>query len=63
MERRLEAENKRLAVGLSDTFKLFQAQRDLDNAKQSELQSIIDYNRALIDLEAVQIVPLGGGGF
>jgi outer membrane protein TolC len=63
MEKRLEAENKRLAVGLSDTFKLFQAQRDLDNAKQSELQSIIDYNRALIDLEAVQIVPLGGGGF
>ena len=62
MEKRLEAENKRLAVGLSDTFKLFQAQRDLDNAKQSELQSIIDYNRALIDLEAVQIVPLGGGG-
>ena len=62
MDRRLEAENKRLAVGLSDTFRLFQAQRDLDNAKQSELQAIIDYNRALIDLDAVQIVPLGGGG-
>jgi outer membrane protein TolC len=62
MERRLEAENKRLAVGLSDTFRLFQAQRDLDNAKQSELQAVIDYNRALIDLEAVQTVPLGGGG-
>jgi outer membrane protein len=62
MEKRLEAENKRLAVGLSDTFRLFQAQRDLDNAKQSELQAVIDYNRALIDLEAVQTVPLGGGG-
>ncbi|HET7220736.1 MAG TPA: TolC family protein [Vicinamibacterales bacterium] len=62
MERRLEAENKRLEVGLSDTFKLFQAQRDLDNAKQSELQAVIDYNRALIDLESVQTVPLGGGG-
>jgi outer membrane protein TolC len=62
MERRLDAENKRLAVGLSDTFRLFQAQRDLDNAKQSELQAVIDYNRALIDLEAVQTVPLGGGG-
>ena len=61
MERRLEAENKRLEVGLSDTFRLFQAQRDLDNAKQSELQAIIDYNRALIDLEAVQTVPLNGG--
>jgi outer membrane protein len=62
MEKRLDAENKRLAVGLSDTFRLFQAQRDLDNAKQSELQAVIDYNRALIDLEAVQIIPLGGGG-
>jgi outer membrane protein len=61
MERRLEAENKRLAVGLADTFRLFQAQRDLDFAKQSELAAIIDYNRALIDLEAVQTVPLGGG--
>jgi outer membrane protein len=61
MEKRLEAENKRIAVGLSDTFKVFQAQRDLDNAKQSELQAIIDFNRALIDLEAVQTVPLTGG--
>lgn len=61
MERRLEAENKRLEVGLSDTFKLFQAQRDLDSAKQSELQAIIDYNRAIIDLESVQTVPLVGG--
>jgi outer membrane protein len=62
-ERRLDAENKRVAVGLSDTFRLFQAQRDLTGAKQSELTAIIDYNRALIELEAVQIVPLGGGNF
>ena len=61
-ERRLDAENKRVAVGLSDTFRLFQAQRDLTGAKQSELTAIIDYNRALIELEAVQTVPLGGGG-
>ena len=60
MEQRLEAENKRITVGLSDTFKVFQAQRDLDNAKQSELQAIIDYNRALVDFEAVQTVPLDG---
>jgi outer membrane protein len=61
-ERRLDAENKRVAVGLADTFRLFQAQRDLTGAKQSELTAIIDYNRALIDLEAVQTVPLAGGG-
>jgi outer membrane protein TolC len=60
-ERRLDAENKRVAVGMSDTFRLFQAQRDLTSAKQSELTAIIDYNRALIDFEAVQSVPLAGG--
>jgi outer membrane protein len=62
MEKRLEAENKRLAVGLSDTFRLFQAQRDLDNSKQSELQAVIDFNRDLITFEAVQTVPVSGGG-
>jgi outer membrane protein len=63
MQRRLDADNKRLAVGLADTFRIFLAQRDLDNAKQAELQALIDYNRALIDFEAVQTVPLNGGGF
>jgi outer membrane protein len=61
-ERRLDAENKRVAVGLSDTFRLLQTQRDLATAKQAELTAIIDYNRALINLEAVQTVPVTGGG-
>ncbi len=60
-ERRLQAEEKRLAVGLSDTFRVFQTQRDLAAAKRSELQAVLDYNRALVDFEAVQIVPLAGG--
>jgi outer membrane protein len=60
-ERRLDAENKRVAVGLSDTFRLLTAQRDLASAKQAELTAVIDYNRALINLEAVQTVPLAGG--
>ena len=59
-EQRLQAEDKRLAVGLSDTFRSVQAQRDLTRAA-SELNAIIAYNRALIDFEAVQTVPLGGG--
>jgi outer membrane protein len=61
-ERSLEAEEKRLAVGLSDSFRLFQFQRDLSNARSSELNAIISYNRALINFEAVQVVPGGGGG-
>ncbi len=54
----MQAEEKRLAVGLSDTFRLFQAQRDLTTQLNSELNAIIAYNRALINFEAVQTVPL-----
>lgn len=62
-ERQLEAEEKRQAVGLSDTFRVFQAQRDLANQRQAELNAVIAYNRALINLEAVQVVPIAGGSF
>ena len=61
-EKSLEAEEKRLAVGMSDSYRLFQFQRDLANARQNELNAIIAYNRALVNFEAVQVVPTGGGG-
>jgi outer membrane protein TolC len=57
-ERRLEADQKRMAVGLATTFQLFQAQRDLSSARLSENAAIIDYNRALVNFQAVQLVPL-----
>ena len=57
--RRYEAEQKRIAVGLSTTFQLNQAQRDLSSAQLSELNAIIAYNRSLIAFEAVQSVPPG----
>ncbi|MEO7271493.1 MAG: TolC family protein [Vicinamibacterales bacterium] len=57
-EKSLEAEEKRLAVGLSDTFRVLQAQRDLARQRVNELNAIISYNRALVDFEAVQTVPL-----
>ena len=59
-ERRYEAEQKRINVGLSTTFQLLQAQRDLNAAKLSEVNAIIAYNLALVNFEAVQVVPLGG---
>ena len=59
-EKRYEAEQKRINVGLSTTFQLFQAQRDLSAAKLAELNAVIAYNRALVNFEAVQIVPLNG---
>ncbi len=59
-ELRYEAEQKRMTVGLSTTFQLFQAQRDLATARLAELNAIIAYNRSLVNFEAVQLVPLTG---
>jgi outer membrane protein len=60
-QRNLEAEEKRLQVGIGNSFQLFRTQRDFSLQLQNELNAIIDYNRALINFEAVQTVPLGGG--
>ena len=57
-EQKLTADNKRFAVGLASTFELLQSQRDLSRARQSELNATIDYNRSLVDFEAVQISPI-----
>ncbi|HEV3141990.1 MAG TPA: TolC family protein [Vicinamibacterales bacterium] len=61
-EKKLEAEEKKLAAGMSQSFFVFQAQRDLAIARVSEIQAIANYNKALVDFQAVQEVPLGGGG-
>lgn len=57
-ERNLDAEQKRMTVGLSTTFQLLQAQRRLSEQRLAELTATIDYNRALVNLQAVQTVPL-----
>jgi outer membrane protein len=61
-ERRLEAEEKKFAAGMSTSFFVFQAQRDLSQARNNELRAILDYNRSIVDYETVQEAPLGGGG-
>jgi len=58
MERRLQAEEQKLAAGTSTNYLVTQAQRDLANARNSELQAVLDYYRSLVDLETVQEVPL-----
>jgi outer membrane protein len=57
-ERRLEAEEKKFAAGIQTSFFVFQAQRDLAQARTNEVRVISDYNKSLVDLEAVQEVPL-----
>src|SRR4029077_11104457 len=61
-EKKLEAEEKKLAAGMSSTFLVLQAQRDLSLARTVEILAIADYNKSLVDFEAVQHVPLNGGG-
>jgi HAE1 family hydrophobic/amphiphilic exporter-1 len=61
-ERRLEAEQRKFAAGTSTSFIVFQAQRDLSQARNNELRAILDYNQSVVDLETVQEVPLTGGG-
>ena len=59
-ERRLEAEQKKFAAGMSTSFFVIQAQRDLAQARNAELQAVLDYNRSLVDFETVQQAPVGG---
>jgi outer membrane protein len=59
-ERKLEAEEKKLAAGMSSSFFVFQAQRDLALARTAEIQAISDYNKSLVDFEAVQLAPVSG---
>jgi HAE1 family hydrophobic/amphiphilic exporter-1 len=57
-ERRLDAEQRKFAAGTSTNFVVFQAQRDLALARNSELRAVLDYNQSVVDLETVQEVPL-----
>jgi outer membrane protein TolC len=60
-EQRLRAEQRKLEVGASTSFLVFQAQRDLLTARVNELRAILDYNKALADFEALQEAPITGG--
>ena len=61
-EQRLDAEQKKLAAGTSTNFIVFQAQRDLAQARNNELSAILDYDRSVVDLETVQRAPVAGAG-
>jgi outer membrane protein len=59
-EKKLEAEEKKQAAGMSTSFFVFQAQRDLAQARTLEIQAIADYNKSMVDFEAIQLAPLTG---
>ncbi len=59
---RLDAEQRKFAAGTSTNFLVFQAQRDLSQARNVELQNVLNFHRSVVDLETVQEAPLQGGG-
>src|SRR5262249_53559404 len=48
-EQRLDAEQKRYEVGMSTSFLVIQAQRDLAQARTNELSAVLAYDLALVD--------------
>jgi outer membrane protein len=53
-DQRLDAERKRLDVGMSTSFLVIQAQRDLSQAKTNELGAVLAYDLSLVAFEALQ---------
>jgi outer membrane protein TolC len=56
-EQRLQAVQSKFDVGMSTNFEVVQAQRDLNDARNSELRQQLNYQRALVDFQRVQISP------
>jgi len=61
-EQRFEVEQRRYEAGLSTSFLVTQAQRDLLQAQVSLLQATLDYQSSLVSFEALQLAPAIGSG-
>ena len=70
-QKKLEAEQSKFEVGMSTNYFVVQAQRDLADAQNSELRAVLNYRKALVELERLQqttlqslsvtVVNAGGG--
>jgi outer membrane protein len=59
-EQRLDAEQKRFEVGMSTSFLVIQAQRDLAVARDNELRASLDYQLSSLAFERAQQVGSAG---
>jgi outer membrane protein TolC len=57
-EKKLEAEQSKFEVGMSTNYFVVQAQRDLSDARNSELRQILNYRKSLVELERLQQTTL-----
>jgi outer membrane protein len=60
-QKRLDAEQSRFEVGLTTNYFVVQAQRDLRDAENTELRSLADYRKSLVNYERAQVAPATGG--
>jgi outer membrane protein len=61
-DQRLDAEQRRYGVGLSTSFLVTQAQRDLLQAQVNLLQATLDYQSSVVSFEALQLAPAVSSG-
>jgi outer membrane protein TolC len=61
-EQRFDAEQRRYEAGLSTSFLVTQAQRDLLQAQVNLLQATLDNQSARVSFEALQLAPAAGPG-
>ena len=57
-QKTLEAEQSKFEVGMSTNYNVIQTQRDLATAQNNELQAILNYRKALVELERLQQTTL-----
>lgn len=57
-EQSLGAEQEKFRVGLSTNFTVIQLQRDLSAARTTELQAVLAYRKAVVELDRVQHTTL-----
>jgi outer membrane protein TolC len=61
-QKRLEAAQSKMDVGMATNYEVVQAQRDFADARNNELRSVLNYRKALVNFETVQHVGTRGVG-
>ena len=57
-QKKLEAEQSKFEVGMSTNYFVVQAQRDLADARNTELRAVANYRKALVELDRLQETTL-----
>jgi outer membrane protein TolC len=54
-EERLQAAQSKFEVGMATNFEVVQAQRDLADARTTELRNVLEYRKAIVDFQRSQL--------